>query len=160
MRGSLVETALASDCIVETAGSMWTVWNAPATLRGTILVRCGGFAASSASCSAVPPATTWPEPLSLAAVSPYFSSAAITSSRSPPITADIDVGQEALAAAIALPRSRTSTIAASTLMTLVPAAAVISPTLWPATTPTLRNASDGDGSSSSTAVRPAATRRG
>jgi hypothetical protein len=51
-------------------------------------------------------------------------------------------------------------MAASTLMTLVPAAAVISPTLCPATTPTFRNASDGDGRSSRTAVSPAATSSG
>ena len=41
------------------------------------------------------------------------------------------VGVTADAAAIALPRSRTSTIACSPVMTWVAAAAVISPTEWP-----------------------------
>ena len=43
------------------------------------------------------------------------------------------VGVTAAAAAIALPRSRTSTIACSAVITRAPAAAAISPTLWPAT---------------------------
>ena len=45
----------------------------------------------------------------------------------------------AAASAIALPRSRTSTMACSAVMTPAPAAAVSSPTLWPATAPTRRS---------------------
>ena len=52
------------------------------------------------------------------------------------MTAVIDVGVTALASAIARPRSRTKTIACSADRTPTPAAAVISPTECPATTPT------------------------
>ena len=62
--------------------------------------------------------------------------AASTSSRSPPITAVMEVGRTAEACAMALPRSRTRTIADSALITPTEQAAVISPTLCPATTPT------------------------
>ena len=48
--------------------------------------------AKAASCSTVPAATIWPGPLSLAAVRPCCSSAASTSSRSPPRTAVMLVG--------------------------------------------------------------------
>jgi hypothetical protein len=47
------------------------------------------------------------------------------------------VGVTAAAAAIALPRSRTKTIACSAVSTPAPTAAVISPTLWPAAAATL-----------------------
>ena len=83
----------------------------------------------------VPAATIWPVPLLLAAVRPCSASAASTSSGLPPITAVIDVGVTALAAAIARPRSRTNTMACSADSTPTPAAAVISPTEWPAATP-------------------------
>ena len=86
--------------------------------------------------------------------------AASTSSEFPPITAVIDVGVAALAAAIARPRSRTNTIACSADSTPTPAAAVISPTEWPAATPMNGNASAGCGKSSSAANRPEATSRG
>ena len=70
------------------------------------------------------------------------------------------VGVTAAASAIALPRSRTSTIACSAVITRAPAAAAISPTLWPATAPTCSNASDGCGNSSRTATRLVATSSG
>ena len=70
------------------------------------------------------------------------------------------VGVTAAASAIALPRSRTSTIACSAVMTRAPAAAVSSPTLWPATAPICANASAGWGNSSRAATRPVATRSG
>jgi hypothetical protein len=70
------------------------------------------------------------------------------------------VGLSADASAIARPRSRTRTIACSAVMTPVPAAAVISPTLCPAVAPTAWNASDGCGKISSAETRPAATRSG
>ena len=78
----------------------------------------------------------------------------------PPITAVIDVGVAALAAAMARPRSRTKTIACSADSTPTPAAAVISPTEWPAATPMKGNASAGCGNSSSAASRPEATSSG
>ena len=46
-------------------------------------------------------------------------------------------GGRRAASAIARPRSRTRTIAASAVSTRAPAAAAISPTLWPATAPTV-----------------------
>ena len=101
--------------------------------------------ASLASCSMVPAATIWPAPLSLAGVRPCSASLASTSSRSPPRTAVMPVGVAAEAVAIALPRSRTNTIACSAVITPAPAAAAISPTLWPATAPTRPNASAGCG---------------
>ena len=107
---------------------MCTVWKAPATLSGISRARGGGFSASPASCSIVPAATIWPLPLLLAGVSPWASMAASTSSGLPPITAVIEVGVAALAAAIARPRSRTNTIACSADSTPTTAAAVISPT--------------------------------
>ena len=70
------------------------------------------------------------------------------------------VGLRAAASAIARPRSRTSTIACSAVMTPVPAAAVISPTLCPAAAPTAWNASEGCGKISSAATSPAATSSG
>ena len=70
------------------------------------------------------------------------------------------VGSFAAAAAIARPRSRTSTMACSAVITRAPAAAVISPTLWPAVAPTTWNASAGCGKSSSAETRPAATSSG
>ena len=109
---------------------------APATLSGTTRARFGGAAARAASCSTVPAATIWPRPLWLAAVSSRRVRVSATSSGSPPTTALIEVGVTALAAAIARPRSRTNTIACSALSTPTPAAAVISPTEWPAATPT------------------------
>ena len=65
----------------------------------------------------MPAATTWPPPLLLAAVSPCRCRTVATSSGSPPTTALIPVGVTALAAAMARPRSRTNTIACSTLST-------------------------------------------
>ncbi len=70
------------------------------------------------------------------------------------------VGVAAAAAAIALPRSRTSTIACSAVITRAPAAAASSPTLWPATAPIRPKASAGCGKSSSAASRPDATSSG
>ena len=70
------------------------------------------------------------------------------------------VGVAAAASAIALPRSRTSTIACSAVITRAPAAAAISPTLWPATAPIWAKASAGCGNSSSAATRPVATSSG
>ncbi len=51
----------------------------------------GPSASKAVSCSAVPAATIWPGPLSLAGVSPYWAILASTSSRSPPRTAVIEV---------------------------------------------------------------------
>ena len=116
---------------------------------------------SAASCSMVPAATIWPGPLSLAAVRPCF----------------VDRGEHLVAvaaedrghagggrlrrrAAIALPRSRTSTIACSAVIARAPAAAASSPTLWPATAPIWPNASAGCGNSSRAASRPEATSSG
>ncbi len=113
MRGSCVDTARASWASRATAGDMWSVWNAPATLSGVSRALVGGSSASAASCSVVPAATIWPGPLSLAAVSPCLSRVASTSSRSPPRTAVMPVAVTAAASAIALPRSRTSTMACS-----------------------------------------------
>ena len=70
------------------------------------------------------------------------------------------VGVTAEASAIARPRSRTSTIACSAVIVRAPAAAVSSPTLWPATAPIMANASAGCGKSSRAATRPVATSRG
>ncbi len=136
------------------------MWNAPATLSGISRALAGGSSANAASCSIVPAATTWPGPLSLAAVRPWRSITASTSSRSPPRTAVIPVAVVAAAAAIALPRSRTSTIACSAVMTRAPEAAVSSPTLCPATAPIRANASAGWGKRSSAATRPVATSSG
>ena len=160
VRGSWVETDRASEARRSTAGAMWTVWNAPATLSGIRRALAGGSSAKAASCSVVPAATTWPGPLSLAAVRPWRSMTARTSSRSPPRTAVIPVAVVAAASAIALPRSRTSTIACSAVITRAPAAAVSSPTLWPATAPMRANASAGCGKRSSAATRPVATSSG
>ena len=160
MRGSCVDTARASWASRATAGCMWSVWNAPATLSGVSRALAGGSSASAASCSVVPAATIWPGPLSLAGVSPCLSSVASTSSRSPPSTAVMPVAVTAAASAIALPRSRTSTIACSALITRAPAAAPSSPTLWPATAPTRLKASAGCGKSSRAATSPVATSSG
>ena len=70
------------------------------------------------------------------------------------------VGVTAAASAIAFPRSRTSTIACSAVMTRAPAAAASSPTLCPATAPIFANASVGCGNSSSAATSPVATSSG
>ncbi len=126
VRGSWTETDLARDAKWPTAGAMCSVWKAPATLSGMSRAFSGGSSANAASCSMVPAATICPGPLSLAAVRPCLSMAARTSSRSPPRTAVIPVGAAAAAPAIALPRSRTSTIACSAVMTRAPVAAVSS----------------------------------
>ena len=70
------------------------------------------------------------------------------------------VGAFAAACAIALPRSRTKTIACSALITPTPAAAVTSPTLWPAARSMTRNASAGCGNNASAATRPEPTSSG
>ena len=80
VRGSWVEMARARRASRSTAGSMCTVWKAPATLSWISRARAGGAAASAASCSVVPAATIWPVPLLFAAVSPCSSRAASTSS--------------------------------------------------------------------------------
>ena len=70
------------------------------------------------------------------------------------------VGVAAAARAMALPRSRTSTMACSAVITRAPAAAAISPTLCPATAPTCSKASAGCGNSSRAATSPVATSSG
>ena len=160
VRGSWVDTDRASVAMWPTAGAMCSVWNAPATLSGISRALAGGLSARAWSCSMVPAATIWPGPLSLAAVRPCASSAASTSSRSPPRIAVIPVGVVAAASAIALPRSRTSTIACSAVIARAPAAAAISPTLWPATAPIWLKASAGCGNSSRAAISPVATSSG
>ena len=70
------------------------------------------------------------------------------------------VAVTAAASAIALPRSRTSTMACSAVIARAPAAAVTSPTECPATAPICWNTSAGWGKSSSAAIRPVATSRG
>ena len=70
------------------------------------------------------------------------------------------VGVMAAARAMASPRSRTSTIACSAVMARAPAAAAISPTLWPATAPIRSKASPGCGNSWSAATSPVATSSG
>ena len=97
-------------------GAMCSVWKAPATLSGISRALAGGSSANASSCSSVPAATIWPGPLSLAGVRPCLSRVASTSSRSPPRTAVMPVGVTATASAIALPRSRTRTIACSAVM--------------------------------------------
>ena len=84
----------------------------------------------------------------------------MTPSRSPPNTADIPVATRAEASAIALPRSRTNTIALSAVIARAPAAAVNSPTECPAVTATLLKASEGCGKIDSAPTRPAATIKG
>ena len=66
----------------------------------------------------------------------------------------------AAAAAMARPRSRTRVIAASAVIAPVPAAAVSSPTEWPATAPTWRKASAGCGKRARAAAMPEATSSG
>ena len=129
MRESWVDTERASPASTSTAGTMCSVWNAPATDSGFSRAFAGGSSANAASCSTVPAATIWPGPLSLAAVRPCSSIFAITSSWSPPSTAVMLVGRTAAAPAIALPRSRTRTMACSAVIARAPAAAVSSPTL-------------------------------
>lgn len=128
-RASWVETARASRPISATAGDMYSVWKAPATLSGMTRALAGGASARAASCSIVPAATTWPAPLMLAGVRPCCSRTARTSSGSPPRTALIPVGVACAAAAMPRPRSRTRTMACSAEMTPAAEAAVISPTL-------------------------------
>ena len=70
------------------------------------------------------------------------------------------VGVVCAAAAIASPRSRTSTMACSAVIARAPAAAASSPTLCPATAPTCSNASAGCGNSSRAASRLEATSSG
>ena len=118
------------------------------------------MSASAASADNSPAATICPPPFSFAAVKLNLAIEAKTSARSPPNTADIPVGVAALAAAIANPRSRTNTSADSAVIARAPAAAVNSPTEWPATTPTLPNASDGCGNSERAPTNPAATIKG
>ena len=77
VRGSWTLTACAYDASVSTAEAMCSVWNAPATESGTRRALAGGSSLSAASCSIVPAATTWPAPLTLAAVRPCRSSAAV-----------------------------------------------------------------------------------
>ena len=101
-----------------------------------------------------PAATIWPAPLRLAGYSPAASMAATTSSGSPPSTALMPVGSSAQAAAISRPRTAAKVTAASAVSTPASAAAPISPTLWPATTPTSPSGS------CSAATRAAATSRG
>ena len=160
VRGSCTETERASEPRCATAGSMWRVWKAPATLNGTSRAFSGGSSASACSSSSVPAATTWPGPLSLAATRPCFSRTASTFSRSPPRTAVMPVAVTAAASAMALPRSRTSTIACSAVITRAPAAAVSSPTEWPATALTLPKASVGCGKMPRAATSPVATSSG
>ena len=69
-------------------------------------------------------------------------------------------GNAMAAAAIAAPRSRTSTIACSAVIARAPAAAASSPTLCPATAPIRLNASAGCGKSSRATSRPEATSSG
>ena len=92
----------------------------------------GGFAANSASCSRVPPATICPAVLTLAGVSPASAMAASTAASSPPSTAVIPVGSASQAAAIASPRTRVSAMASSADSTPAIAPAASSPTLCPA----------------------------
>lgn len=125
--------ALAS---ASTAGAMWRVWKAPATLSGTILRTPSGLSSfSTASCSSVPAATIWPAPFTLAGVRPSFSRCATDTSGSPPSSADMPVPVIAAASAMARPRLRTRVSAAVSSRTPAKEAAVISPTLWPATAP-------------------------
>ena len=86
--------------------------------------------------------------------------AASTSSTLPPITAVIEVGVRAAASAIARPRSRTKVIASSSDSAPTRAAAVISPTECPATTPTPALAVSPGSSRAPAASRPAATSSG
>ena len=160
VRGSCVETPRASLPITSTAGAMCSVWKAPATDSGISRAFSGGLSASACSCSVVPAATTWPGPLTLAGVRPCLSRTASTSSASPPSTAVMPVGVAFAASAIARPRSRTRTMACSAVIARAPAAAVSSPTLWPATAPIRPIASPGCGKRESAATRPAPTSNG
>ena len=92
---------------------MWRVWKAPATFSGTTRRTPSGLSSSSAaSCSAVPAATIWPAPFTLAGVRPSFSRCATTTSGSPPSSADMPVSVTAAASAMARPRVRTRVSAA------------------------------------------------
>ncbi len=158
-RGSTVAIEEASRVRWSTAGAMCSVWKAPATDSGINRVFSGGASARRSSCSTVPAATICPGPLSLAAVRSSSASFARTSSRSPPRMAVIDVGRCADALAIALPRSRTNTIACSALIAPTPAAAVISPTLWPAVAPT-RSKTSAPAERAAAVTRPVPTSNG
>src|SRR5690606_37319952 len=132
--GSAGSTCPAASRSCSTAGAMWAVWKAPATDSGISRARAGGSSFSAASCSVVPPATIWPEPLMFAGVRPCLASAASTSSSAPPSTAVMPVSVIAAALAIACPRSRTRPSACSGVSTPASAAVANSPTLWPAST--------------------------
>src|SRR5690625_890798 len=135
-RGSAGDSRAAASRTAVTAGAMCSVWKAPATCSGTTRARAGGLAARAASWARVPAATTWPPPLTLAAVRPCELIASLTSSASPPTTALMPVGVVAAASAIARPRTPTSVIASRALSTPAAAAAASSPTEWPAVTST------------------------
>ncbi len=116
------------------AGAMYSVWNAPATASGRSRAPAGGLAVKAAIASTEPAATIWPAPLRLAGVRPAASIAATTSAGSPPRTATMDVGTRSQAAAISAPRRAARATASAGVSTPATAAAVISPTLCPATT--------------------------
>lgn len=106
------------------------------TFSGTTLrTPSGGSSLRAASCSSVPAATICPAPLTFAGVRPSFSRCATETSGSPPSSADMPVSVIAAASAMARPRLRTRVRAAVSSRTPAKAAAVISPTLCPATAP-------------------------
>src|SRR5690625_2121573 len=117
------------------AGSMCSVWNAPATARGMTRVLAGGFSAKAASAARVPAATIWPPPLTFAGTRPAARIASEAACGSGPMTAAIPVSAWAAAAAIARPRTPTRAVASASVSTLAIAVAANSPTEWPATAP-------------------------
>ncbi len=158
--GSWAMTPAAASATRTRPGSMWSVWNAPATESGTTRAPAGGLSRNAWTCSTVPAATIWPAPLLLAAVAPAASIAASTASRSPRTTAAIVVGRSADASAMPRARSRTRATASSGVRTPLIAAAANSPTLCPAHTPTTSAASAGPPSNSAAASTAEATSSG
>ena len=119
---------------------MYEVWKAPATCSGMTRARSGGVAASRARPSRDPAATTWPAPLTFAGTSPAVAIAASTSDGSPPRTALIPVGTSAAASAMNDARAETRDTASTSSRTPATAAALNSPTEWPAVTSTTSRA--------------------
>ena len=160
MPGSRTVTEAAASRSASTAGAMWAVWNAPATLSGRSRAPAGGAAANASSCAMVPAATIWPAPLTFAGVSPWESSAASTSSWSPPSTAVMPVASAAAALAMARPRTPTRRIASSADSTPAITPAASSPTLCPAAMPACSRTWPRSPLSASAAAMAAATSSG
>src|SRR6516162_1802983 len=160
MAGSFTVTPAAASRSAATAGAMWAVWNAPATVSGRSRPPAGGSAAMAATWAMVPAATICPAPFTLAGVSPRAASAASTSSWSPPRTAVMPVASAAAALAMARPRTLTRRIASSGVRTPAIAPAASSPTLCPAAMPACLRSWSSPPTSTSATASAAATSSG